>query len=67
MIRTGIGYDIHKLEEKTIWKRLGIKEVRYNVSNEKYKITWNQEILDLIYEFYEKDFRQFGYSKQFSI
>ncbi len=59
--------EIHKLEEKTIWKRLGIEEARFNVSNEKYKVTWNQEILDLIYKFYEKDFRQFGYSKQFSI
>ena len=47
---------IHKLEEKTIWKRLEKEETKMNVSNQEYKITWNQEILDLIYKFYEKDF-----------
>ena len=54
------GVEIHKLEERTIWKRLNLKEVKMNISNKR-DHEWTDKNKELVYEYYKKDFEQFYY------
>ena len=54
------GVEVHKLEDRTIWKELKIKEARKNVSQSK-PYEWTDKNRELIYEYYKKDFEDFYY------
>jgi hypothetical protein len=53
--------EVHKLEEETIWKRLGIKERKRNVGRNRKEVTWSDEAQSMFTRYYERDFKQFGY------
>ena len=52
---------VHKLEEKTIWKRLGIKEKHKNIGKNRQEIVWSDETRSVFTRYFERDFKQFGY------
>tara|TARA_B100000085_G_scaffold239339_1_gene229258 strand:- start:740 stop:1297 length:558 start_codon:yes stop_codon:yes gene_type:complete len=52
--------EIHKLEEKTIYKKLGIQEKKENVG-EYEKPTWDSDNRYLFESWYAKDFKRFRY------
>ena len=53
--------EVHKLEEGTIWKRLGIKPGKHNVSEKEYKTPWTSHNSMLVRDYYERDFEEFKY------
>lgn len=53
--------EVHKLEEKTIWKRLGIKEKHKNIGKNRQEIVWSDETRSVFTRYFERDFKQFGY------
>ena len=54
------GVEIHRLEDKTIWKALDIQEDKKNVSQSR-PYEWTDKNKELIYEYYKKDFEDFNY------
>ena len=54
------GVEIHKLEEKTIWKRLDIEEIERNISRV-HEHKWTDTNRELVYNYYKKDFEDFYY------
>ena len=52
--------EVHKLEEKTIYKKLGIQEKKENVG-EYEKPTWDSDNRYLFESWYAKDFKRFRY------
>tara|TARA_S200002703_G_scaffold80543_1_gene69456 strand:- start:10194 stop:10766 length:573 start_codon:yes stop_codon:yes gene_type:complete len=53
--------EVHKLEEGTIWKRLGIEERKLNVGNNRKEVIWSDEAKSVFTKYFERDFKQFGY------
>ena len=54
------GVEIHKLEEKTIWKRLDIEEIEKNISRV-HEHKWTDTNRELVYNYYKRDFEEFYY------
>ena len=52
-----------KLEDKSIWRYLNLKETISNTSKIKNKIKLDDKQKEVIYNFYKEDFLTFGYSK----
>ena len=52
--------EVHKLEEKTIYKKLGIPELKENVGTYE-KPTWDSDNRYLFESWYAKDFKRFRY------
>jgi len=52
-----------KLEEKSIWSYLNLKEAISNSNSIKNKIELNDKQKEVIYNFYKEDFLTFGYNK----
>jgi len=53
--------EVYKLEEGTIWKRLGINPGKHNVSEKEYKTPWTAHNSMLVRDYYERDFEEFKY------
>ena len=53
--------EVHKLEEKTIWKRLKLKEGIHNVSEKHYETRYSTQNSILVRDYYERDFEELGY------
>ena len=52
--------EIHKMEEKTIWKRIGVEEVHLNKGAE---VECSGEYKDFVADFYARDFKEFNYDR----
>ena len=52
--------EVHKLEDKTIWKVLVKTEVHKNKSKRQ-PIEWTEESRQLVRDYYKCDFKEFGY------
>ncbi len=52
--------EVHKLEDKTIWKVLGKTEVHRNKSK-RLPIEWTEESRQLVRDYFKCDFKEFGY------
>ena len=52
--------EVHKLEEKTIWERLGVEEIHLNKGAE---IDCSGEYKDFVADFYARDFETFNYDR----
>jgi|TARA_B100001093_G_scaffold246829_1_gene236313 hypothetical protein len=53
--------EVHKLEEGTIWERLGIKRGFHNVSQKHYETEYSIQNSILVRDYYERDFEELGY------
>ena len=56
--------EVHKLEDKTIWKALNLQEMHSNKSRKYYaEFDHVNEIKGFVYNYYKLDFEQFGYER----
>ena len=53
--------EVHKLEEGTIWERLGIERGFHNVSQKHYETEYSIQNSILVRDYYERDFEELGY------
>ena len=52
--------EVHKLEEQTIWKALGIPAQHVHKSKTVLLDYDREKVKDLIYDYYKKDFEYYG-------